>query len=240
MPETGVCWKSEYAGTGGGETSVTAIHRPAADDQWEAIVRNDADFDGQFFYAVTTTGIFCRPSCASKLPRREHVILFPTAEEALAAQFRPCKRCGPTEPQGPREQWIGLVADYVDRNIRTKLTLDQLAAACHGTPHHLHRTFRQVMGVTPLAYVRARRIDLAKALLTASDDPVAAVGDGVGLSNTPYFVALFKQMTGHTPADYRQTFRGSPEIPTRSQEGNPKKGHSKKGHPTEEHPMEVR
>lgn len=199
-----------------------ATNGPVTDDQWEAIVRNDAEFDGQFVYAVKTTGVFCRPSCPSKLPRREHVRMFPTAAEALAARFRPCKRCGPAASQRPRDQWIGVVADYVDRHIQSKLTLDRLAAACYSTPYHLHRIFKQVMGVTPAAYVLRRRIDMAKALLLASDDPVAAVGAGVGLPNAPHFAALFKQATGYTPAGYRQKFRGNPAALPQSKERNPK------------------
>jgi len=174
------------------------------DEIWEAIIGNNASFDGQFFYAVKTTGIFCRPSCKSKPPKRENTAVYRTAEQARSADFRPCKRCKPTGRRLPDEEWIGLVADYVDRNYTETLTLDILADVCHGSPYHLHRTFKKVKGVTPVEYIQWIRIDKAKAMLTASDKPVADVGASVGMPNTPYFITLFKRKTGHTPLAYRQ------------------------------------
>ncbi|MEF3308804.1 bifunctional transcriptional activator/DNA repair enzyme AdaA [Paenibacillus sp. GYB004] len=177
--------------------------QPLSAEQWQAVVNNDTTYDGQFFYAVKTTGIFCRPSCKSRPPKQDHIGLFHTPEQAIAAGYRPCKRCKPTGRRLPDEEWISLVTDYIDNHYAEPLTLDTLAAICHGTPYHLHRTFKKVKGKTPVEYIQDIRIEKAKAELTRTSKPVSEVGHGVGLSNTPYFITLFKKKTGHTPASYR-------------------------------------
>lgn len=180
---------------------------PVTDEQWQAIINNDASYDGRFFYAVKTTGIFCRPSCKSRPPKRENIGFYTTVDQALAAKFRPCKRCKPTGQRLPEEEWIAVVTEYIDRNYQEALTLDTLAAICHGTPYHLHRTFKKVMHMTPVDYIQQVRIERAKSILTSSPAPVAEVGASVGLSNTPYFITLFKKKTGHTPEGYRKWHR---------------------------------
>lgn len=177
------------------------------DEKWQAIINNDASYDGQFFYAVKTTGIFCRPSCKSRPPNKENIGLFQTAEQALSGKFRPCKRCRPTGQRLPDDEWISVVTDYIDRNYMENLTLDVLAAVSHGTPYHLHRTFRKVTGMTPVDYIQHKRIEQAKGQLCTTTKAIADIGLGVGLSNTSYFITLFKKKTGFTPAGYRQTMK---------------------------------
>ncbi|MFD3450332.1 bifunctional transcriptional activator/DNA repair enzyme AdaA [Microbacteriaceae bacterium 4G12] len=177
---------------------------PVSDEQWQAIANNDASYDGQFFYAVKTTGIFCRPSCKSRVPKRENIGFFENADQALAAHFRPCKRCKPTRQRLPDEEWIAFITEYVDSHCDETLTLEVLALLSHGTPYHLHRTFKKIKGITPVDYIQHVRIEKAKMLLTTFDDPVAEVGESVGLSNTPYFITLFKRKTGQTPEAYRR------------------------------------
>lgn len=180
------------------------IPESVSDEQWRAIVDNDASYDGQFYYAVKTTKIFCRPSCKSRLPKRENIGYFQTAEQALSAHFRPCKRCKPTGQRLPDEEWIALVIEYVDAHYNETLTLKTLALLSHGTPYHLHRTFKKVTNMTPVEYIQQVRIDKAKTLLNSSDQTVAEIGEMVGLSNTPYFITLFKKKTGQTPESYRR------------------------------------
>ncbi|MFC5700632.1 bifunctional transcriptional activator/DNA repair enzyme AdaA [Cohnella faecalis] len=177
----------------------------ASDEQWQAIVGNDASYDGRFFYAVKTTGIFCRPSCKSRPPKRENIQLFHSADEALSARFRPCKRCKPTGQRLPDAEWVALIVEYIDRYYMETLTLDKLAELSHGSPYHLHRTFKRVMGTTPVAYIQQLRIDKAKEELLASNRPIADVGASVGMPSPPYFITLFKKWTGVTPASYRQS-----------------------------------
>ncbi|WP_334075800.1 MULTISPECIES: bifunctional transcriptional activator/DNA repair enzyme AdaA [Paenibacillus] len=174
-------------------------------ERWRAIIENDAASDGQFYYAVKTTGIFCRPSCKSRPPKRENITIFASPDEAISAGFRPCKRCKPTGSRLPDEEWVAVVTEYIDEHPHEALTLHSLAELCHGSPYHLHRTFKRVKGITPLEYIQTVRVERAKTLLLATDLPVSDVGCHVGLANTPYFITLFKKNTGHTPAGFRHS-----------------------------------
>jgi len=177
---------------------------PVTDEQWEAIASNDASYDGQFWYAVKTTRIFCRPSCKSRLPRRDNIGAFEQAEQAIFARYRPCKRCKPTGQRLPSEEWIAIVTDYIDLHYDEALSLNTLAHLSHGTPYHLHRTFKKIKGETPTSYLQRTRIHHAKLALLQSDAPVSEIGAAVGLTNPPYFITLFKKMTGLTPDAYRK------------------------------------
>ncbi|WP_066071271.1 bifunctional transcriptional activator/DNA repair enzyme AdaA [Neobacillus soli] len=173
------------------------------DEKWQAIIGNDAAYNHQFFYAVKTTGIFCKPSCKSRVPKKENVRIFQNAEEALSAHFRPCKRCKPTNERLPDNDWVALITKYIDKNYSEKLTLETLAEMSHGSPYHLHRTFKRITGITPVEYIQQFRINTAKNNLLHSDRSVADIGKSVGMANTPYFITLFKKMTGSTPAQFR-------------------------------------
>lgn len=174
------------------------------DEKWRAIIGNDAAYNNQFFYAVKTTGIFCKPSCKSRVPKKENVRIFQNAEEAMSADFRPCKRCKPTNERLPDNEWIAIIIEYIDKNYPDKLSLESLAEISHGSPYHLHRTFKKITGMTPVEYIRQVRINTAKKYLLQSDRAVSDIAKMVGISNTPYFITLFRKMTGTTPAHFRQ------------------------------------
>ncbi len=174
------------------------------EERWKAIITNDASYDDQFFYAVKTTGIFCRPSCKSKPPRWGNVRIFQQASEAIREEFRPCKRCKPTGQRLPDREWVAQITNYIDAHYSEKLTLAHLADMCHGSPYHLHRTFKRIKEMTPVEYIQQKRIDKAKELLAHSGKPIAAISAEVGVPNTPYFITLFKKTTGQTPSEYRQ------------------------------------
>ncbi|MEX1030680.1 MAG: bifunctional transcriptional activator/DNA repair enzyme AdaA [Paenibacillaceae bacterium] len=175
------------------------------DEEWQAVISNDASFDRQFYYAVKTTGIFCRPSCKSRPPKRENISLFLTTEQALNANYRPCKRCKPTGERVPDDEWVSLVTAYIDTNYMNHLSLELLAEISHSSPYHLHRTFKRIKDMTPVEYIQQQRIEHAKEQLMTAEKSIAEVGHSVGLANTPYFITLFKKKTGYTPASYRQT-----------------------------------
>ncbi|MNO42914.1 Bifunctional transcriptional activator/DNA repair enzyme AdaA [compost metagenome] len=177
------------------------------EEQWQAILQNDASYNDKFFYAVKTTGIFCRPSCKSKAPNRENTCIFQNAEQALESGFRPCKRCKPTGERLPDKEWVTVMTGYIDNHYPEPLTLETLAEVCHGSPYHLHRTFKKITGITPVDYIQQKRIDKASEYLVTTERAVADIGLQVGLPNASYFITLFKKKTGYTPTQFRQLNR---------------------------------
>jgi len=177
------------------------------EERWRAITANDSAYDDAFIYAVKSTGIFCRPSCKSRAPKRERVRIFQNAADARSAGFRPCKRCKPTGHALPDEEWIMQITQYIDNHYEEPLPLSVLAEIGHGSPYHLQRIFKRTTGISPNAYVQQTRVRRAKELLAGSEQPVADIAAAVGIANTPYFITLFKRLTGETPAQYRSGVR---------------------------------
>lgn len=217
--------KGESGPSGGGRNRPADGHSPS-DQQWEAITQNDAAFNGNFFYAVKTTRIFCRPSCKSREPKRGHVLVFGTARDAAGAGFRACKRCKPTGDRLPDQEWVHQMTDYIDAHLQDDLTLESLAQHCHGSVFHMHRMFKRLQGVTPIVYIQNKRIAEAKRLLSRSGRSIAGVAAEVGLPSVSYFTTLFKRRTGLTPAEYRAAAR-SAETHERKDghESNPEDAH---------------
>ncbi|MDM5155917.1 bifunctional transcriptional activator/DNA repair enzyme AdaA [Bacillus sp. DX1.1] len=175
------------------------------DERWQAIVHNDSSYDDKFFYAVKTTGIFCRPSCKSRTPNINNVRIFLDAQQALSEKFRPCKRCKPNGLRLPDEDWVTQITEYIDNNYNETLTLETLADMCHGSPYHLQRTFKRVMRITPIEYIQQTRISKAIQHLTNTKKTIMEIGFAVGIPNTAHFATLFKKKTGYTPTEYRQS-----------------------------------
>nr|WP_275589134.1 Ada metal-binding domain-containing protein [Paenibacillus sacheonensis] len=182
------------------------------DENWNAIVDCDAEQDGRFYYSVSTTGIFCRPSCKSRTPRREHVRIFASSAEALGAGFRPCKRCKPDGLKLPDEEWTDAVAEAIRKQYGDRLTLNALAEQQHVSPYHLQRTFKRLRRISPAAYLLQVRIEAAKTLLRATALSVAEIGDEVGISNPAHFAAVFHKAAGVTPSQYRRDHRPVNEL----------------------------
>lgn len=176
------------------------------DERWEAVTRREPTADGAFFYAVKTTGVFCRPSCASRQPRRENVAFFADAAAARNAGFRDCKRC---QPGGlPRElEIVNRACAALDADPQQRLTLAQLSAAVHVSPFHLQRLFKRVVGVSPRQYQAAQRgAALRDALRSGSDVTRATLDAGFGSPSRMYDSASAE--LGMAPSAYRRKGAG--------------------------------
>jgi AraC family transcriptional regulator of adaptative response/methylated-DNA-[protein]-cysteine methyltransferase len=176
----------------------------ARDDiRWEAVVARDAAFEGQFYYSVETTGVYCRPSCAARLAKRSNVRFHDTLAEAERAGFRPCKRCKPGEP--PLDQQHADKVAQACRLIETAEEapkLDELAASVGLSPHHFHRIFKAALGVTPKAYATAHRHKRVRGRLGTSETVTGAIY-GAGFNSNGRFYATSSQLLGMTPTEFR-------------------------------------
>ena len=194
--------------------TLTRGDRPAAvndrftvtDDQaWAAFERRDRAWDGRVIGAVKTTGIYCRPSCPARRPKRENVEFFPDGAVARAAGYRPCLRCEPDEVN--REE-IALEKAYrLLAEAEEAPSLDELAAAVGYSPHHFHRLFKRATGVTPAAYARSLRAKRAETALGETDRITDAIYDA-GYSGPARFYAEAKGRLGMTPSAWRDGGRG--------------------------------
>ncbi|WAH37903.1 bifunctional transcriptional activator/DNA repair enzyme AdaA [Alicyclobacillus dauci] len=179
---------------------------------WEAIVHCKPTFDGQYFYGVITTHIFCRPSCRSRTPLPENTRIFRGVNEAKAAGFRPCKRCRPDEyGLGPDEELVQSAKDIMEQRYQDPLTLDKIAGELAISPYHLHRVFKRLTGTTPADYLFNKRLRAAKqALRTELYRTVTDIAIGVGFRSPSHFSTMFQRKTGYSPSDYRKLNLGSP------------------------------
>ena len=174
------------------------------DEAWQAIIGNDASYDGIFFYAVKTTGIFCRPSCKSRVPNQMNVRIFRSAMQALEAQFRPCKRCKPDGLRLPDEEWVAQIEQWIEGHYGETLTLGKMAELFHGSPYHLHRTFKRVKGITLAEHIQQTRIGHAMAELRTTVRSIMDIAIAVGIPNAAHFATVFQKKTGLTPTQYRE------------------------------------
>lgn len=176
---------------------------------YEAILTHSTKFDGIYYVGIKSTGIFCRPSCRSRTPKKENVLIFTSIESALQAGFRACKRCKPDDPgrHGPDALLAERLKDLIRRNIGQPLTLGDMAADLNISRYHLQRTFKRITGVTPARYLHETRMEQAKKLLEQEDQPVKQIASRVGIRSLSHFAAAFQKATGHSPSKYRELIR---------------------------------
>lgn len=156
--------------------------------RWKAVVSNDSSADGAFYYAVKTTGVYCRPSCTCRLPNRANTEYFATCAEAEAAGYRACKKCRPTETSKVEgiEQKIIHACRIIEASEES-LTLDRLAMLVHLSPYHFHRLFKKIVGVTPKQYAaRHQSLRFQKNLKTSPSITDAIYSAGYGSSGSAY------------------------------------------------------
>jgi len=141
---------------------------------WNAVVSRDASRDGSFVFAVRSTGIYCRPSCPARRPKREQVSFFQIPEAAEQAGFRACRRCHPRRASGndPRIELARRICHAIDEHDEEPQTLKTLSVETGVSAHHLQRTFKDVMGITPRQYAEARRLKIPiVAIVDTNCDP---------------------------------------------------------------------
>ena len=173
------------------------------DPRWAAVVARDHRADGTFYYSVATTGVYCRPSCGSRLPNPRNVRFHETTADAARAGFRPCRRCRPEQPSLIQVH-AARVAD-VCRVIETAEkppTLAALAKRAGLSPYHFHRVFKATTGVTPKAYAAAHRARRVRDELTGGRTVTEAIYDA-GFNSSSRFYETSVQFLGMTPTDYR-------------------------------------
>ena len=173
--------------------------------RWQAVLARDARADGTFVFAVRSTGIYCRPSCPARRPRRAQVAFFPRPEAAEEAGFRACRRCRPHEAAGadPGITLVQQACRYIEEHLDGPLSLRAISTRFDLGPHALQRVFMRILRITPRQYVDACRMDRVKARLRAREAVASALyAAGYGSSSRLYERAPAR--LGMTPATYRR------------------------------------
>jgi len=184
------------------------------DPRWTAVATRDAAADGGFVFAVKTTGVYCRPSCASRRARRENVVFYRGPEAAEAAGYRACKRCRPkaTRESDPALQKVQRASGLIDQALiegeSGPPALGALAAQVTTSPHHLLRLFKKHLGITPHEYADARRLELVKRHLRAGDGVSGALY-AAGYGSPSRLYERSDAQLGMTPATYRRDGKGA-------------------------------
>ncbi|WP_371367350.1 Bifunctional transcriptional activator/DNA repair enzyme AdaA [Sporomusa rhizae] len=175
------------------------------DEKWKAVISNDQAYDGLFFYAVKTTGVFCRPSCKAKRPARENVVFFTTANSAANSGFRPCKLCRPDMVSyAPNAQLVEKAKEMLQQVYNKPFDFSAMACQMGVSSSHLSRLFKQHTGVTPRQYILRIRIDKACALLRQTNAGILEIAYHTGFQSLSNFHRYFKEQTGISPKKYRK------------------------------------
>jgi len=174
----------------------------SVDDEaaWAAFERRDRSWDGRVIGAVTTTGIYCKPSCPARRPKREHVVFYATGEDARAAGYRPCLRCRPDEVA--RDEEAVTKAARLIEEAEEAPSLAEIAQAVGYAPHHFQRLFTKALGVSPAAYARALRAKRATQHLSEDKRVTDAIYDS-GYGGASGFYSDSKERLGMTPSAWK-------------------------------------
>ena len=180
------------------------------EDRWRAVEGRDGAYDGAFVFAVSTTGVYCRPSCPSRRPKRRNVSFYALPEGAERRGFRACKRCRPrdTHSPDPKIEALRKVCRFIESCDQGPPTLDTLGEMAGLSPHHLQRSFKRLVGVTPRQYYDALRIERLKSSLRDGDAVTGALYEA-GYGSTSRLYEKAPSQLGMTPATYRKGGRGA-------------------------------
>lgn len=182
---------------------------PNDEQLWQAVVSKDARFDGQFVFAVSSTGVYCRPSCPSRRAHRERVRFFDLPEAAEQAGFRACLRCQPQRARvlDPQMELVQRVCTLLNSSDSETVKLAELASHAGVSVFHLQRTFKRVMGISPRQYLAARRFGNFKALVRKGDSVTTALYES-GFNSSSRLYEYASEELGMTPATYSRGGRG--------------------------------
>jgi AraC family transcriptional regulator, regulatory protein of adaptative response / methylated-DNA-[protein]-cysteine methyltransferase len=175
------------------------------DPRWQSVAARDSSADGSFVYAVKTTGVYCRPSCPSRMAKSKNVAFYATCEDAEKAGYRACRRCNP-RGRSFSDAHAAVVTEAC-RLIETSEDLpklDTLAASIGMSPFYLHRQFKAITGLTPKAYGAAHRAQRMRAELAAADTSVTQAIYGAGYNSSSRFYENADAVLGMTPTAYKQ------------------------------------
>jgi AraC family transcriptional regulator of adaptative response/methylated-DNA-[protein]-cysteine methyltransferase len=174
------------------------------DPRWQVLEHRDAAFDGRFVYSVKTTGVYCRPSCPSRLAKPQNVAFHESCEDAEEAGFRPCKRCRPNEAsQAENHARIVAEACRMIENAEELPPLDMLAEKAGMSSFYFHRVFKSVTGVTPKAYATAHRSKRVRDELTSGHGNVTDAIYSAGFGSNSRFYEKSNAVLGMTPTKFR-------------------------------------
>jgi len=179
-----------------------------------ARISRDPRFDGKFFIAVTSTGIYCRPICPAPMPKQSNIRYYASAAAAAEAGFRPCLRCRPEAAPGT-PAWLGTSAvvrralRLIQNGVLDDISVDALAERIGIGSRHLHRLFTQHVGASPIAVAQTRRLHFAKRLLDETDLPVTEIAMASGFGSLRRFNFTFRRTYQRTPSELRLRRRGN-------------------------------
>ncbi len=172
---------------------------------WQAVMTRDSSSNGTFVYGVRSTGIYCKPSCSSRKPKREQVVFFPLPEVAEQAGFRPCRRCHPqeTEMSDPQVELVRQACRYIEQHLENPPDLTELSQNIHLSPFHLQRVFKRIMGISPRQYAEAYRLGQFKVQLKEGESVTNALYD-VGYGSSSRLYERTPSQLGMTPTTYQR------------------------------------
>jgi AraC family transcriptional regulator, regulatory protein of adaptative response / methylated-DNA-[protein]-cysteine methyltransferase len=177
---------------------------PGQDPRWEAVLARDPARDGEFVFGVSTTGIYCRPSCPARRPRREKVEFFARPEEAERAGYRACLRCRPRAFSGNGQaDNVRAICRFIEHHLDEPVTLARLGKEFRQSPFHLQRRFKAALGVTPREYADSCRLRLLKHNLKSGENVTRAMYEAGYGSSSRLYERTASQL-GMTPDKYRR------------------------------------
>lgn len=190
--------------TAGEMASDNAMSSSPNHERWNSVITRNAAHDGKFVFAVATTGVYCRPSCPARRPRRENVTFFTHPDQAEKAGFRACLRCRPRLLSGsPQSDTVKAICRYIEQHLDEATTLQQLGKAFHQSPFHLQRRFKAALGITPRQYADSCRMRELKRNLQSGNNVTRAMYDAGYGSSSRLYEKTASQL-GMTPDRYRR------------------------------------